>query len=106
MVINPDLQRAVAFDLPLSPLPPAAGTSLVADQILYSESGQADHKRTGVRARNPEAFPVLATIEPEHRDVRAGSEVRRSPRQQHERAKETLAAIETAGGHGSCTRRT
>ena len=62
VVINPDLERAAAFRLPLAPLPPAAGAALVADQILHCESDRGDLLNAGeirvMRARHAHPMPL------------------------------------------------
>ena len=47
VIINPDLQAASALRLSLTPLPPAAGASLMADQVIYAEGDSRDSLSAG-----------------------------------------------------------
>jgi starch synthase (maltosyl-transferring) len=42
VLINPELSSTVDLSVTLNPLPPAAGTALIADQVLYGERGAAE----------------------------------------------------------------
>jgi starch synthase (maltosyl-transferring) len=47
VAINADMRQPASFDLPLIPLPPAAGAALKADQVVYRESDAGDFLNAG-----------------------------------------------------------
>jgi starch synthase (maltosyl-transferring) len=61
VITNPDLQRAAPLRLSLAPLPPAAGTPLRTDEVMYAETDEPDLLSAGeirvIHAR---------TVEPMH----------------------------------------